>query len=236
MYLKISQFIFGQRTVNILTMYRHFTSRHNDRHITFMKSSRRTTSNSSQSPSHRTRLILHSKPLRPRIRTSSKQRSPRKRKLSEVFSSTVIIQDSRVAVSTISKAIQDKHFVRHISPRAALTTTTKRFGNTSNGGRVQYNTVFERPTHLKRVTYWERGEKCDRLISSEPLPTYQCYYDISEESWRAGFVGHVFFVLNLHDHLDKKIIMKQFQHDFRKNSFSIADINRSTYHSHNITI
>ncbi len=157
-------------------------------------------------------------------RSKSKQRSPKKRTFKDIVTGKVITQDHKVSVSTISKAIQDKHFAWSICPKAALTTTTKRFGRTSNGGQVIYNSVFEWPTHLKRVTYWERGERCDRLVSSEPLETYQCYYDISEDTWRAGYVGPVFFVLNLHDHLDKKIIMKQFQHDFRKNSHSIADL------------
>jgi hypothetical protein len=45
-----------------------------------------------------------------------------------------------------------------------------------NRGEVNYNTVFEEPLHLIRVSFREEGGRTERLVSPTRLQTFQCYF------------------------------------------------------------
>ncbi len=142
------------------------------------------------------------------------------------FLNKLFIEDYEVNLYSINKAVVSKHFVDGpINAELALEATKQRFLHTSSGKKVKFNTVFERPSHLMRVAYWEEdGGRCERIISPEPLETFQCFYDDIAGTWRAGYVGSVWFVLTMQDHLDIEHVRKQFQHNFELNSVSIAEL------------
>ncbi len=141
------------------------------------------------------------------------------------------VEDPKVNLGQFNEAILLKHFVDGpISAKSALVATTRRKRRTSSGGIVNYNTVFECPDHLMKVAYWDvdRG-RFERYVSPRALEAFQCYFDDTSEKWRAGYVGLVWFVLTMQDHLDVKCVSRQFQYNYKHNSLTLDDFEDGEY-------
>ncbi len=147
-----------------------------------------------------------------------------------LFPDNLTVEEYKVDLRTINGAVVSKHFVdAPITAKSALEATTKRKRRTSSGGQVNYNTVFERPSHLERIAYWdEDGVRRERMVSPRALKTFQCYWDEDTEAWRAGYVGMVWFVMTTDDHMDTQIVRRQFQHNFKRDSVSMVEITSLT--------
>ncbi len=135
---------------------------------------------------------------------------------SHLFPSKVVIQDHRVPISSLNRAIVHKHFSPPpVTVERALALTRGRRRRTSSGGEVAFNTVFAQPPHLVRVSFQDgRGLRAERLVSPSAVPTVQCWYDRLKEEWLGMEVGQVFVVFDTGDHLDRATLLKQLPKEY----------------------
>ena len=134
----------------------------------------------------------------------------------DLFPTTPIVEEHKVPMSSLNRAIVHKHFVKApITAELALAATQSRPMKTSSGWSIGYNTVFQEPSHMVRISFREEGGRAERLISPVALPTMQCFYCKEACEWRASFVGLTLAIFTLEDHLDKPRTIRQLPLNYR---------------------
>ncbi len=124
------------------------------------------------------------------------------------------IEDYNVSLDDLQTAIRTKHFVQApISAEKALIATKKRHRSTSGG---DYNTVFEEPSHMVRISFQDKGVRAERYVSPRHVDTFQCFLEETADEWRAAPVDPMIAVFSMENHLDKDKTLEQLRTEDNK--------------------